>query len=45
MDFLAEHFTVFGVDFQWWMPIVGGACAMYVLWPWRDAAARHTLFA
>jgi hypothetical protein len=28
VDFLAEHFTLFGVDFQWWMPIVGGACAI-----------------
>jgi hypothetical protein len=32
MDFLAQHFTLFGIDFQWWMPIVGGAVALYVLW-------------
>jgi hypothetical protein len=32
LDFLAEHFTVLGIDFQWWMPIVGGALALYVLW-------------
>jgi hypothetical protein len=36
VDFLAEHFTLFGVDFQWRMPIVGGGCAMYVLWLWWD---------
>jgi hypothetical protein len=34
MDFLAEHFTVLGVVFQYWMPIVGGACALYVAWLW-----------
>jgi hypothetical protein len=35
MDFLVEHFTLFGLDFQWWMPIVGGACAIYVAWLWK----------
>jgi hypothetical protein len=32
MDFLVKHFTLLGIDFQWWMPIVGGALALYVLW-------------
>jgi hypothetical protein len=34
MDFLVKHFTFLGIDFQWWMPIVGGALALYVLWLW-----------
>jgi hypothetical protein len=21
LDFLVEHFTVLGIDFQWWMPM------------------------
>jgi hypothetical protein len=24
MDFLLSHFTLLGVDLQWWMPILGG---------------------
>jgi len=31
VDFLAERFTVFGVEFQYWMPIFFGAVALYVL--------------
>ena len=27
MDFLVKHFIVLGVDFQYWMPLVIGACA------------------
>jgi hypothetical protein len=27
-----QHFTLLGIEFQWWMPIVGSACALYVLW-------------
>jgi hypothetical protein len=34
MDFLVEPFTFLGIDFQWWMPIIGGACALYALWLW-----------
>jgi hypothetical protein len=34
MDFLVEHFTFLGIDFQYWMPIVIGACAIYVFWLW-----------
>jgi hypothetical protein len=40
MDFLVEHFTVLGIDLQWWMPIVVGACALYVLWLWRTDQFR-----
>jgi hypothetical protein len=32
--FLAEHFTVLGVTFQRWMPIIVGAVAIYVAWLW-----------
>jgi hypothetical protein len=32
MDFLVEHFTLFGLDFQWWMPIMVGVSAIYVAW-------------
>jgi hypothetical protein len=41
MDFLVQHFTVFGLDFQWWMPIMGGACAIYVFWLWKTDQFRH----
>jgi hypothetical protein len=41
MDFLVQHFTLFGLDFQWWMPMVGGACAIYVLWLWKTDQFRH----
>jgi hypothetical protein len=34
VDLLVQHFTLFGIDFQWWLPIVGGACALYGLWLW-----------
>jgi hypothetical protein len=34
LDFLAEHFTIFGFTFQWWMPIIGGGCAIYIAWLW-----------
>jgi hypothetical protein len=34
MDFLVEHFTFLGFDFQWWMPIIVGAVAIYVAWLW-----------
>jgi hypothetical protein len=32
MDFLLSHFTLLGVDLQWWMPILGGVTAVYALW-------------
>jgi hypothetical protein len=32
VDFLAQHFTILGFTFQWWMPIVSGACAIYIPW-------------
>ena len=35
MDFLLEHFTVFGFEFQYWMPIIIGACTIYVVWLWK----------
>jgi hypothetical protein len=35
VDFLVEHFTFLGVTFQYWMPIVIGAVALYVLWLWK----------
>jgi hypothetical protein len=34
MDFLVEHFTLLGLDFQWWMPITVGAVAIYAAWLW-----------
>jgi hypothetical protein len=35
MDFLTEHFNFFGVQFQYWMPILLGAVALYILYLWR----------
>ena len=32
MDFLLSHFTLFGVDLQWWMPILGGVTVVYAFW-------------
>jgi hypothetical protein len=32
--FLTDHFTVLGVTFQRWMPIMVGAVATYVAWLW-----------
>jgi hypothetical protein len=32
MDFLLSHFTLLGVDLQWWMPILGGVTAVYAFW-------------
>jgi hypothetical protein len=29
-----QHFTVFGIDFQWWMPMIVGSVAIYVAWLW-----------
>jgi hypothetical protein len=34
VDFLTHHFSLLGLDLQWWMPIVTGACAIYVMWLW-----------
>jgi hypothetical protein len=34
VDFLTYHFSLLGLDLQWWMPIVTGACAIYVMWLW-----------
>jgi len=33
--FLAGHFTLFGVDFQYWMPIFVGAVAIYIIYLWK----------
>jgi hypothetical protein len=27
-----SHFTLLGVDLQWWMPILGGVTAVYAFW-------------
>jgi hypothetical protein len=35
MDFLAERFAVFGITFQFWMPIVIGAVVVYILYLWK----------
>ncbi len=35
MDFLTERFTILGVEFQYWMPIILAALALYVLYLWR----------
>jgi hypothetical protein len=35
MEFLAERFTVFGITFQFWMPIFVGAGALYILYLWK----------
>jgi len=32
IDFLLSHFTLLGVDLQWWMPILGGVTAVYAFW-------------
>ena len=34
VDFLTHHFSLLGLDLQWWMPIVTGGCAIYVTWLW-----------
>lgn len=34
VDFLTHHFNLLGLDLQWWMPIVTGGCAIYVMWLW-----------
>jgi hypothetical protein len=34
LDFLAEHFTILGTDFQWWMPMTLGSVAIYLAWLW-----------
>jgi hypothetical protein len=34
VDFLTHHFSLLGLDLQWWMPIITGACAIYVTWLW-----------
>jgi hypothetical protein len=40
MDFLVKHFIVLGVDFQYWMPLVIGACALDVFYL-RKTGQRH----
>jgi hypothetical protein len=35
MEFLAEGFAVFGITFQFWMPILAGAVALYILYLWK----------
>jgi hypothetical protein len=34
VDFLTQHFSLLGLQLQWWMPIVTAACAIYVMWLW-----------
>ena len=40
MNFLAEHFSFLGIDFQYWMPITVGAVALYVLYLWKTDRFR-----
>jgi uncharacterized membrane protein len=40
MNFLAEHFRFLGIDFQYWMPIVVGAVALYVIYLWKTDQFR-----
>jgi hypothetical protein len=35
MEFLAERFEVFGITLQFWMPIIVGAAALYILYLWK----------
>jgi hypothetical protein len=35
MEFLAERFAVFGITFQFWMPIIVGVLVLYVLYLWK----------
>jgi hypothetical protein len=35
MDFLVERFTVLGVEFQYWMPVVLSAVALYLFYMWK----------
>jgi hypothetical protein len=35
MEFLAERFAVFGITFQFWMPIFLGAAALYIFYLWK----------
>jgi hypothetical protein len=35
MEFLTERFEVFGITFQFWMPILLGAAALYIFCVWK----------
>jgi hypothetical protein len=35
LDFLIGHFTFLGFEFQYWMPVVLGAIAIYIAWLWK----------
>ena len=35
LNFLVERFTVLGVEFQYWMPVVFGAAALYLFYMWK----------
>lgn len=37
LQFLLEHFTFLGFEFQYWMPVFAGVVAVYVLYIWRTA--------
>jgi hypothetical protein len=39
---LADHLTLLWIDFQWWMPIVVGAIAIYVAWLWGAGRLSET---
>jgi hypothetical protein len=36
MDFLTAHFTLLGVDFQYWMPVAIVALMLYIFYLWRS---------
>jgi hypothetical protein len=40
MDFLVKHFTILGVDVQYWMPILIAACAIYIFYLWKTGQLR-----
>jgi len=35
LQFLVGHFTFFGFEFQYWMPLMLGAVVIYVLFLWN----------
>ena len=40
MDFLAEHCTILGLDFQIWMPLFFVPFAIYVVYLWKTGQLR-----
>ncbi len=41
MEFLADRFEVFGVTLQFWMPIIVGAAALYILYLWKRGQLNY----